>query len=508
MNEAAAVPATGTATVTPAVMPEASDRRCGSGKDTRPTVAENRHPGARKTRRWARLGAWLKHHRRWILTLQWAVVAFYAVLLLVPPLLPLPNHEARILDHLTVFAEFVFWGIWWPFVMVSMVVAGRLWCGMMCPEGAITEAASRVGMGRAIPRWMRWGGWPFVGFAMTTIYGQLVSVYQYPKAALLVLGGSTLAAAVIGLVYGKGKRVWCRHLCPVSGVFALLAKLAPLHYRADPEVWTEHGRRQRRREVSRSRAPDCPVLIPLKQLDSASDCHLCSRCSGYKDAIHLELRAPGIEVVSPPPQRPATLWEFVLVVFGLLGIAVGAFHWSASPWFVAAKQQAAVWLYQHGWGWPLETSAPWWLLTHYPEHNDVFTLLDGALLLGYIGATTLVLGGLVSLSLSLTNRLLGRWRWQRLWHLSYALIPLAAVGVFLGLSMTTLTLLRGDGLLIHWANDARALLLGLGVLASAGLGWGILGRYAGGLRRLAAMLPMLAAQAPVIGAWWLLFWGW
>lgn len=74
--------------------------------------------------------------------------------------------------------------------------------------------------------------------------------------------------------------------------------------------------------------------------------------------------------------------------------------------------------------------------------------------------------------------------------------------------MTTLTLLRGDGLLIHWANDARALLLGLGVLASAGLGWGILGRYASGPRRLLAMLPMLAAQAPVIGAWWLLFWGW
>ncbi|MBY5930629.1 4Fe-4S binding protein [Halomonas sp. DP8Y7-3] len=454
------------------------------------------------------LGHWLADHRRAVLGLQWSVVLFYAVLLLIPPLLPLPDYQSRILGHLTVFAEFVFWGIWWPFVMVSMVVAGRLWCGLLCPEGAISEAASRVGLGRAIPRWMHWGGWPLVGFVMTTVYGQLISVYQYPKAALLVLGGSTVAAALVGVVYGKGKRVWCRHLCPVSGVFALLAKLSPLHVRTEPASWHRYGQRRRRGEVARQPAPDCPVLLPLKQLDSASDCHLCSRCTGYKSAIHLELRAPGAEVIAPPPQRPATVWEYLLVVFGLLGVAVGAFHWSASPWFVAAKQSSAVWLYGHGAGWLLDATAPWWLLTHYPEQHDVFSLLDGALLLGYIGVTALTLGGWTSALLGLANLLLGRWSWRRLWHLSYALIPLAGGGVFLGLSMTTLTLLRGEGWQLLWADDVRALLLMLVVVVSACLSWGLLGRYVSGMRRGLAMGLMVLAQAPVVGAWWLLFWGW
>ena len=42
------------------------------------------------------------------------------------------------------------------------------------------------------PLGMRWGGWPFVAFSLTTIYGQLVSVYQYPWAVAAVLGASWL----------------------------------------------------------------------------------------------------------------------------------------------------------------------------------------------------------------------------------------------------------------------------------------------------------------------------
>ncbi|MGQ7246915.1 4Fe-4S binding protein [Halomonas sp. V046] len=458
--------------------------------------------------RWAALGQVLRRRRRAIIVAQWLVVGFYAVLLLVPPLLPLPDAQSRIFNHLTVFAEFVFWGIWWPFVLLSMVVAGRWWCGVLCPEGALTEAASRVGLGRSIPRWMRWGGWPFVGFTLTTVYGQMVSVYQYPQAAALVLGGSTVAAVLVGLVYGKGKRVWCRHLCPVSGVFALLAKLSPLSYRTDQVQWEAYNRARRDGKQDRMPPPDCAPLIALKQLDSASDCHMCSRCSGYKGAIALTSRPLGSEVVTPPVARPPNVWEFVLIVYGLLGVAVGAFHWSASPWFVTAKQSLAVWLFDHGGGWWVETTTPWWLLTHYDANNDVFTLLDGACLVGYIALTAALLGSLVAGALAVANRVLGRWQWRRLYHLSYSLIPLAGVGVFLGLSMTTLALLKAEGLPLWWRAEARVVLMGLAAAWSAHLAWQVTGRYASGLRRGLAWLATVLCQAPVLGAWWLLFWGW
>ena len=164
-----------------------------------------------------RVGDSMQRHRRAILAIQWSVVVSYLFLIIVPALLPLPGADARLYRDLTLFAQFLFWGIWWPFVMLSMMLMGRVWCGVFCPEGALTEFVSRRGLGRKIPKWLRWGGWPFVAFAMTTIYGQLISVYEYPKATLLILGGSTVAAVAVGFVYGGGKRVWCRYLCPANG---------------------------------------------------------------------------------------------------------------------------------------------------------------------------------------------------------------------------------------------------------------------------------------------------
>ncbi len=212
-------------------------------------------------------GDWLMAHQRAIRRVQWLIVAFYLVLVAVPAFLPLPGRTAHILDNLTLFAQFVFWGIWWPFVLASMVLVGRLWCGLLCPEGALTEFASRHGRGEPAGRLVTWGGWPFVAFALTTIYGQMVSVYQYPGAVLIVLGGSTAAAIVVGYLYGRGKRVWCRYLCPVSGVFGLLTKLAPLHFSVDQAAW-----RRSQRAGETIHPVNCAPLVPLGQtllLDSS-----------------------------------------------------------------------------------------------------------------------------------------------------------------------------------------------------------------------------------------------
>lgn len=400
-------------------------------------------------------GQWLQRNRRFIMVLQWAVILLYALLVIVPTFLPLPTEKAHIWNNLTLAAQFAFWGIWWPFVLLSMILMGRVWCGVLCPEGALTEWVSRYSLNYPIPKWMRWGGWPFVAFAGTTVYGQMVSVYQYPKAVLLVLGGSTVAAIAIGLVYTRERRVWCRYLCPVNGVFGLLAKLAPMHYQTDSRAWQlPHS----------STAPVCAPLLPLAQLDSSSACHSCGRCNGYRNAIALVPRTTSDEITRLGFSSGSN-WQSILLIGGMIGLAMGAFHWSASPWFVSSKQWLAEWLINRDILWPFDTTAPWWLLTHYPENNDALSWLDGGLMLSYIATTAVLMSALVSLPLWFAAKQMGRPVLAYFNHLAQALIPLAGCGVFLGLSATTIAMLRAEHLPLGWVTPLR-----IGLLLAA-TGW-------------------------------------
>lgn len=442
----------------------------------------------------ARLGQAMQAHRRAIIALQWAVVLVYLLLLVIPAFMPLPAEDAHIWNNLRLFAQFVFWGLWWPFVMVSMMALGRVWCGVFCPEGSLTELASRHGLGRAIPRWIRWSGWPFVAFVCTTVYGQLVSVYEYPQAALLVLGGSSVAAVAVGLVYGRGSRVWCRYLCPANGVFSLLARIAPLHFRVNEEAW--------KASVERTPMVDCAPLIDIRHMKSASACHACGRCSGYRGAVQLAARSPAQEILATRNKDVRTE-EALTLMLGVLGIATAAFLWSSSRALVLAKSWLANWLVEHDILWPLNDDAPWWLLTHYPAANDLFTWLDGLCILAYILGGGLAVGLTVMLGVRLAARVAGQadLSWQRL---ALALIPLAGMSIFLGLSMLTLGHLKAERVSLEWVAPVRVALLVLGSGFSAWLGARLLLRSAR-LRDALAYLLFLLPIALIDTIWTLNF---
>ncbi|MBI1891446.1 MAG: 4Fe-4S binding protein [Burkholderiales bacterium] len=438
----------------------------------------------------------MRRHRRIIVSVQWTVALVYGILIVVPALLPLPPRGAAILTNLTLFAQFVFWGIWWPGVIASMLLFGRAWCGLFCPEGALSEFASRHGLQKRIPRMIRWPGWPFVAFVLTTVYGQLISVYEYPKAALLILGGSTIAAMAIGFLYGPGKRVWCRYLCPVSGVFGLLARLSPVHFAVDRKVWDSCA--------TRPIAVNCAPLIDIKHMQSASQCHACGRCSGHRDAVRLAARSPNREIAGAFSENVSTP-EGLLLVYGMLGIALAAFQWTASPLFVRMKQAVAEWLIAHDSFFLLQDSAPWWLLTHYPEAGDSFTWLDGASILGYILGIGLALGGLIHVCMLMGARFAKtpRFDWK---SLALTLVPMAATSLFIGLTMLTVTLLRSEGIVFAWMPYARASLLSGGTLWSMWLAFRQVAATRNPIWRSCLTWLCVALPCAVIdAAWYLVF---
>jgi hypothetical protein len=127
----------------------------------------------------------------------------------------------------------------------------------------------------------------------------------------------------------------------------------------------------------------------------------------------------------------------------------------------------------------------------------------------YILGNGLLLGLAFTVIFALANRAMGKWETSRFNHLVQALIPIAGAGVFLGLSATTISLLRAEHLPVYWANDVRATILAATTLWSLWLGWRVTGRHAATLgRRLAGMAGIVAALALVNWLWLLMFWIW
>jgi polyferredoxin len=454
----------------------------------------SRRPPSAGAARIAALGEWLRRNARVVGAMQWSIVAAYAFFVTVPAFLPLPADEAHWYNSLAVLSQWLFWGLWWPSVILSMFVFGRAWCGLFCPEGTMTEAASRRGLGLAVPRWLKWAGWPFVAFALTTVFGQLVSVYQYPAATMLVLGGSTLAAIGVGLVYGRGKRVWCRHLCPVNGVFAVLSRVSLLHYRVDTAAWTANAGHVRAHPVN------CAPMVRIRRMTGPSECHMCGRCSGLQGAIELGSRSPNHEIATLDASD-ARGWDAALIIFGMIGLALGAFEWSAMTAFVSLRSAAVTLVVDHGPAWLLADNAPWWLLTNYPEAHDVFTWLDGGLIITWIVGTALLIGGWLCLWLAVAARsLAGSWR-SNAFALAYALVPLAGAGLFVGLSGLPATLAHGEGLRLAWLPLARAALLAGGACWSLWLAYRQLSGRPGAARRTLSFVAMTVAVGGVLAAW-------
>ena len=426
----------------------------------------------------------MQSHQRTIMAVQWLVVAVYFILLLAPLALPATEQSAHITNDLSHFAQFLLWGICWPLIMLSMMFFGRIWCGVFCPDGTLTEFISRHGRKNSIPRWIRWPGWPLTMLVLTTIYGQLIGVYEFHLATLLLLGLPTMGALWVGFSYSNGKRVWCMYLCPANSVFAMLAKISPLHFRVDEEKW--------RRHPTPLPKIDCPPLIDIRRMTSTSDCHACGRCSGYLGAVELAVRSPETEILTT---KNAGTLEANSLIFGVIGICTAAMQWSGGDLFVWVKSL----LVNFGFGALNQYALPWWLLANHPDINRIFTLLDGLSILSCVMGGGALLGGVILGAVWLAAKLatIPELSWQKL---SLTLIPIAGAGIFLGLSSLTLALLQAEGFALAWARYFQMVILAVGSLFSLWLGVRLIIRGIS-VRHFLALILLVVPSALLCASW-------
>lgn len=374
------------------------------------------------------LGDFLRQRRFAIAAVQWVFVVLYLVLLIVPAGGAGDAPDTDMLRKLGKFAEVIFWGVWWPGVILSVMLFGQFWCGLFCPDGTLTEFISRHGKGRKIPVWLRLPALPLSIFAIITLFEYALEARYTPRGTLLAVGSTTVLAVVCGIFYGRGKRVWCRYACPMGGLFSLLARCAILHFRVDREVWDSAPRPV-------PKPVECPVLLNVRHLSGSDKCNMCGRCSGHRNAVELAWRPPGEEIATLC-EGEARSWEAAGIVFVLIGLFYGALHWRHSSWHHAL------------------------LVLEIPPTLAAFAaILLPAVVLG--SSTALLLAVVAGGKHLVATRL------------AYALIPLGGFGLFVGAMEHSLLILHDEGMdvapLMPWLRVSVML---PAIAWSAHAGWG------------------------------------
>jgi 4Fe-4S binding domain len=416
-------------------------------------------------------------------------VAFLAIIV-GPLLLPDPPGDATPWTNFTTFTNYLLWGLWFPLVFISVLVTGRSWCGIFCPMGAAAEQANRFGPKLAIPRWLRWEGTPVVSFLITTILGQTLGVRDHPEAAAEIFGGTMVAAIVIGWLFGRNKRAWCRHACPIGLLLGVFSRLGAVSF--TPRSKTPGGEGYSEKGV-------CPTMIDLARKGESRHCIECFRCVNpqAKGGIHLELRKPGaeIEAIRDSNANAAEVWFLFLGT----GIALGGFLWLVLPLFQDLRQDFGEWAIGHSWLW-LGQPGPSWLMSVHPHRNEVFLWLDFVMITGFMLACmagmTAILAGLTAAAAFLAGRAGadGTFR-QRFTELGYQYAPVAMVSLVISLGGKLFEPLAA----INAVHGAKGLLFLLGLLWSIYLGRRILARQ--GTHRWLPLLPGLLGSLAVGLGW-------
>lgn len=424
--------------------------------------------------------------------------AFFMVVILGPLVVEDAPAGATEFTHLRPFANYILWGLWFPLVLLSVIVTGRSWCGLLCPMGAAAEWGNKVGPQRLVPAWMRREGMPIASFVVVTILGQTLGVRTHAEAAAQIFGGTMLLAVIVGFFYGRRRRAWCRHLCPIGLLLGIFSRLGAVEFR--PVIRLPGGDAYTDKGI-------CPMMIDLPRKEESRHCIECFRCvnPGAKGGMNVVLRQPGSEVerIRDHHANPVEVWFLFLGT----GIALGGFLWGILPLWQDLRAMAGEWAIGQGWYW-FVSPGPGWLMSVHPDRREVYLWLDFVMISGFMLAIMLAVAAALTATTATAAALSGRGGGDRDFgsrfaELGYQYAPVAMVSLVVGLGgqlFTPLQLLAGSAA-VGWAKGGLFL---LGLAWSIWLGDRILRRQGvrPGLPRLVSLVPGVLGSLMVAAGWW------
>ncbi|MFM2484403.1 4Fe-4S binding protein [Celerinatantimonas yamalensis] len=406
----------------------------------------------------------LRQFAHYSLYWQLLMLVALAALLVIPLFFQAPKYIWQTpWNNAQLFSEWVLWALWYPGTLLSVLLVGRLWCGVLCPLGAMSEWASHIGMRVRLPQWVKHPATTALSFVWVTIWAQTLDVRDDLHSAAILFAIIFVLAIGCGLLFGshnsQGRRVWCRHLCPIGSVLGVFSRLGKLNVMAKQP----HGDTEGYRIDGL-----CPTGIELRTKQSSRHCIKCMRCvtPQKRGGMAIEVRPIGDEIQHIEQHAPcfSELWFIWLAP----GLAVAGFVWSSSPIYVSLRQWLGHFALSHQWYTWLQPG-PNWLMEQSSALNQHYLWLDMISIGIFMLLCALILAGLLALGAMAGARLLGHRHLlmsQRISEFGYQFAPMAMLCILLGLGSTLFASLKSE-----LGGGERPLLL---VLVGAALAFNLL----------------------------------
>ena len=218
------------------------------------------------------------------------------------------------------FTTGLFWGLFWPFFMVTTLSTfGRVFCGV-CPHGFIGKYITKFGLKKQLPKVL---ANPFIGVFLLFL-GWWATYYIYPEffktpyATAFLFFVMTLVAVAFYYIYDE--MAYCKYICPIGTMTKAFSKVGFTKL----ETYKEHCSSCKTFDCAKACSYDLKPFTFAKK-NSMEDCTLCMDCSSACESVAFKFKKPSSSLFEKFKTSKAEVWALIFIIASI-SITMGFHH--------------------------------------------------------------------------------------------------------------------------------------------------------------------------------------
>ena len=219
-----------------------------------------------------------------------------------------------IFNFTNTWVMFLIWTLWWPFLYVSLLFLGRIWCGFLCPIGLANEMGNSFLLNKK-NYLIRYSFLPFLILFLVIFWEQISGLFFSTTLTWIFLGTFLLLAFIMGIFIPRWG--FCKYFCPVGTILGVFSRLSFVGLRTDKRKCSECKTKEC---IRGGVVPACPMYNNVPNIDSNQNCLLCTNC--IKNCPHNSAKIAFVKPGEELKKKSKFYLSESLFIVALLGFSI------------------------------------------------------------------------------------------------------------------------------------------------------------------------------------------